>query len=38
VAERLRARAEEHTRDFGPVFSFLPTLMESGGHLIDWPG
>jgi hypothetical protein len=20
-----------------PVFGFLVTLMESGGHLIDWP-
>jgi len=29
--------AEEQTSDFSPVFSFLITLMESGGHLIDWP-
>jgi hypothetical protein len=37
VAERLRAGAEEQTRDFMSVFSFLLTLMESGGHLIDRP-
>lgn len=38
VAERLRAGAEERTRDFTTVFSFLLTLMEFGGDLIDWPG
>lgn len=37
VAERLRAGAEEQTRDFMPVFSFLLTLLEYGDHLIDWP-
>jgi hypothetical protein len=37
VAERMRAGAEEQTRDFSSIFSFLLTLMESGGHLIDWP-
>jgi hypothetical protein len=38
VADRLRAGAPEQTRDFAPVHGFLLTLMESGGHLIDWPG
>src|SRR5260221_2186325 len=37
VAERLRAGAEEQTRDFISVFSFLLTLMESGGHLSIGP-
>jgi hypothetical protein len=37
VAELLRSGAEEHTRDFVPVFGFLLTLMESGGRTIDWP-
>lgn len=37
VATRLRSGAEEQTRDFFPVFRFLIALMESGGHLIDWP-
>jgi hypothetical protein len=37
IAELLRSGAEEHTRDFGPVFSFLLTLMESGSRTIDWP-
>jgi hypothetical protein len=37
VAGRLRAGAEEQTRDFSSVFSFLLTLMESGGHLIELP-
>ena len=37
VAERLRAGAEEQTRDFSPVYGFLLELMESGSHLIDWP-
>jgi hypothetical protein len=35
VAERLRAGAEERTRDFSPVFEFLLRLMETGDHLID---
>jgi hypothetical protein len=38
VAERLRARGEEQASDFAPVFRFPMTLMESGGHLIGWPG
>jgi len=37
VAERLRAGAEEQTRDFTPIFNFLATLMEVGHHLIDLP-
>jgi hypothetical protein len=37
VAERSRAAAEERTTDFGPVHSFLATLMEYGHHLIDSP-
>ena len=37
VAGRLRAGAEEQTSDFASVFSFLITLMESGGHLIERP-
>lgn len=37
VAERLRAGAEEQTSDFAPVSGLLSELMESGGHLIDWP-
>jgi hypothetical protein len=37
VAQRLRAGAEEQTRDFGPVLGLLHTLLESGGHLIDYP-
>lgn len=37
AAARLRSGAAEQTRDFRPVFGFLVTLMESGGHLIDWP-
>jgi len=37
VAERLRAGAEERTRDLDPVFPFLITLMEWGGQLIDSP-
>ena len=37
VAGRLRAGAEEQTSDFASVFSFLITLMESGGHLIEGP-
>lgn len=36
-AERLRAGAEEQASDFIPVSGFLIELMESGGHLIDWP-
>jgi hypothetical protein len=38
VAERLRAGAEEQTSDFSPIFRFLIELMESGDHLIDYPG
>lgn len=38
VAARLRSGADEQTRDFFPVFSFLMTLMDSAGHLIDSPG
>lgn len=37
VAGRLRAGAEEQTSDLPSVFSFLITLMESGGHLIERP-
>jgi hypothetical protein len=37
VAGRLRAGAAEQTRDVGAVFSFLLTLMEYGGDLIDRP-
>ncbi len=37
VAGGLRAGAEEQTSDFAPVSGFLSELMESGGHLIDWP-
>ena len=37
VAGRFRAGAEEQTSDFASVFSFLITLMESGGHLIERP-
>jgi hypothetical protein len=38
AAGRLRDGAEEQPTDFMPVFSFLLTLMEYGGHLIDSPG
>jgi hypothetical protein len=38
VARRLQAGAEEPTVDFSPVFSFLTTLMDSGGSgLIEYP-
>lgn len=37
VAERLRAGTEEQASDFNPVPGFLIELMDSGGHLIDWP-
>jgi hypothetical protein len=37
VAKRLRAGSEEQTSDFSPVRGFLYTLMDSGGHLIDYP-
>ena len=38
VARRLQAGAEERSIDFSPVFSFLMTLMESGGgRLIKHP-
>lgn len=30
--------SEEQPTDFMPLFSFLLTLMEYGGHLIHWPG
>lgn len=38
VAERLRAGAEEQTRDFDPVFGLLLELMESADHLFDDSG
>jgi hypothetical protein len=39
VARRLQAGAEEQTTEFSPVFSFLMTLMDSGGdRLIKYPG
>jgi len=39
VARRLQAGAEEQTANFSPVFSFLMTLMDSGGgRLIKYPG
>jgi hypothetical protein len=39
VARRLQAGAEEQTTNFSPVFSFLMTLMDSGGgRLIKDPG
>jgi hypothetical protein len=38
VARRLKAGAEEQATDFTPVFSFLMTLMDSGGaRLIKYP-
>lgn len=38
VARRLQAGAEEQASDFSPVFSFLMTLMDSGGGpLIKYP-
>lgn len=39
VARRLQGGAEEQTTSFSPVFSFLMTLMDSGGgSLIKYPG
>jgi hypothetical protein len=39
VARRLQAGADEHTVKFSPVFSFLITLMDSGGSRpIKYPG
>jgi hypothetical protein len=38
VAGSMRAGVEEQTSDFTSIYSFLITLMESGGHLIDLPG
>jgi hypothetical protein len=37
VAGRLRAGADEQTCDFAPIYSFLITLMDTIGRLIDWP-
>jgi len=37
VAGRLRAGAGEPAGDFAPVSGFSSELLESGGHLIDWP-
>jgi hypothetical protein len=38
VARRLQAGAEEQATDFSPVFSFLMTLLDSGGaRLIKYP-
>jgi hypothetical protein len=39
LARRLQAGAEEQTTKFSPLYSFLMTLIDSGGgQLIKYPG